>query len=241
MDLDSYAIIAGARHQGNGQLYFLGTGGKVYRSDSDGQGFVELFDTGFSDLETINVHSTADIIVVGNHTAALFNNRMYGYNLDGGALWNYEARSGLSSFSGGPFAIGSYDSGSFIMHWQSGGLNRFDVSDGSVEGLQGASGLEYKGGDIDFLNNVAFRVIGSGIYQYNPITVNNPVDAVIVASNAPTNNSGIVKWFDDDGVRRYVGCSGGRIWSWGVGNAVAVQNRTASNFEFVITRKPLGG
>jgi hypothetical protein len=241
LDLSAYDIIYTARDQSDGKIYLLdGSTGAIYRCDSNGDNFELAFATSFTDLERMVIDSLAGTLLVGDHTFALFNNRMYGYDTDGTPLFNWEARLGTGSYNEGPSAIGYQNGTRYAHYYRNVGLSRFRLSDGLAEGLQSASGLQHLGGNVDYENNIGFRAIGSGIYQFDPQTVNNPSNAILVAGNVPTTNANIVNFFDDNGTRVWVGCTAGRIWSWRQGAANAVQNRTTSNFKALTTRKPLG-
>ena len=239
LDLTSQGIIWIARRYTTGLIYGLSSGGKVWTWNPDGSELTELFDSGFTDLESIHIDQINDIIVLGNHTASLFNNRFYLYTIEGAFLSSCEARIGAGSFGGSPCGVGSIGDDNYVMHFESTGLNRFGTSDCAGEALQGASGLEPRAGAVDFVNNVSFRIIGSGVYQYNPVIVNNPSNATLIASNADPFSADVADFFEDEsGVNVWVWCGQSNIQKWRVNAANVTQDVSTSNARCLCCRRP---
>jgi len=239
LDLTSLAIVDISRHQVNAYIYGLTTGGSVYRWRDDGSEEPELvFSTGLSDLDGIIVDTANDQIILGSHMVNFANRRWYVYGIAGGLIHDYENRLGTGSIDGPPSYAGNITSGNYAYWYVTPGLIRYDISDGSVDSMQSASGLEFRAGAIDSLTGQAFRVVGSAIYQYNPITINNPSDAFVVAGNAEVLNSAWMDFFQgDDGVNVYVMCGGGKISSWRVNAANVVRERSLANARTLTCRR----
>ena len=242
LDLSAYSIVDICRHQINGFIYGLGEDGKVYRWNGDGTGFEQIFDTGFSDATRINVSTINDKLCIGGHNIAPFNNRFYVYTLAGSALINCEARIGAGSLTGKMECFYHVGSEEWLWIYTSGGSSRFSPIDcGDKSGMQGWSVLEPRQGCIIEPDLIGYRVGGSGIYQFNPVTENNPSNASLVGGgispSSLANNK--LDWWDDDGVRRITGCGeGSRLWSWAFGQGNATLNKTTTEFRALCTRHP---
>lgn len=240
LDLSPYSIIDIAMHQPTLTVYGLGSTGKVYSWLFDGSQFGQVFDTGFSDIETIQVDNKNDRIVIGTHFPSnpVIKN-IYLYSLTGVLFSFFESRYHTRSIGPGPSEVCTIGGTNYVFTYDGNVLYRFDVDDGGAAvSTQGYSVLEPRIGYVDDINNVGYRVGGSGIYSFNPILANNPDNAPLVAGNAPVNNSDFADYFDFDNIRYMVGCGGGQIWSWRVGSANAVQGRSTANALTLCTKRP---
>jgi hypothetical protein len=241
LDLSPYSIIDISLHVPTLTIYGLNDFGVVYSWKYDGSEFQEVVSTGFFDLSRIHVDNKNDRFVLGTHEINVFRYDLYLYNLDG-TLWRtWESRHDLNSISQAPSAIGTIAGVNYVFSWDGMQLYRWEVEAlpfVESQSVQGGSGINERDGNVDDVNNVSFRVVGSAIYQYNPVTENNPSNAVIVAGNAPTGNSDIVDFFDFQGIRKWVGCGGSEIWSWTVNAANVVQNRSTANALTLTCKRP---
>ncbi len=242
LDLSPYNIIDIARHYRTGRIYGLASNGIILSWQPDGSDLQQVVDTGYIDLESIHINQLEDTILVGNHLASLFNNRFYFYSISGVPIGSCEARSGLSSFSGSPSGFGEMpdaDGTYKVHHWNSTGFTRFEASDCDAEPLQSAIGINLGGGAVDYVNNIAFRVIGSAIYQYNPLVENNPSNAFIVAGNAAHLSSEFCDFFENEnGVIVWLWAGGGKLQKWELNSADMDQNVSTSNIRTLCTRRP---
>ena len=239
LDLSPYSILDIAIHVPTLTIYGLSTGGIVYKWKYDGSDFEQVFDSGFTDLERIHIDNKNDRIILGTHRVGTFQHNIYIYTLAGSAIQNFESRWQTNSITQGPQAVGTIGGTNYIWTWDGNSLYRFDADDaGAAEFLQTASGINQRGGTVDDSNSVGYRIIGSAVYQYNPVTINNPTNASTVAGNAPLSNSIYIDYFEFEDAMVWVGCDGERIWSWNVGDANITQNRSTSNALTLTTKKP---
>jgi hypothetical protein len=231
-------------HQPSGFLYLLLNNGDVYKCRTNGDELAFVFSTGFTDVDELVIDNVNGRLIIGTHEITPTNRRFYGYSLVGASLFNYEARSGGSSFAGGLSAVGFIGSDAFVYYLTGGtGTNsfRFRLSDGLVTNLQELTPLSKSAGSWDDVTNQSFQGGGSALYQRNPLTENNPIDAFQVAGNLPSANNDYVHFFQgDDGVNIWIGCGGGKIWSWRVNDDDVTQDRTANNYTTLCTRHAYG-
>ncbi len=221
LDLSAEQIIDIDYQVATRTIWGLSVGGSVYSWPSDGSEAPTLmFTTAFSDFETIHFDNLNSRLLITRHEINFANRRWYGYSLGGTVLFNWEARIGLSSIGNPAMDIGTIGGVTYGWHY---GLGRLNLTDGVNDFMQSASGLNFANGTLIDTDNVAYRVIGSAVYQYNPVTVNNPTQAFIIGGGPAAwhlNARGSCDWFEYNGVKKFVGCGNslgvpaGKAWSF---------------------------